>query len=115
MKPYQERVVIEKRELDEKQPDNLKDGLLTFSVALDLLKKGLRVARKGWNGKGMWLVLIHPGNAMHTSPAGSYDMQPCIGMKTADHKMQPGWLASQADLLAEDWLIVATMDEVSDE
>lgn len=56
--------------------------------------------------KGMWLVLIHPGNAMHTSSAGSFDMQPCIGMKTADDKMQPGWLASQNDMLAEDWMVV---------
>ena len=33
-------------------------------------------------------------------------MQDCIGMKTADDKMQPGWLASQADMLAEDWIVV---------
>lgn len=79
---------------------------MTFGEALEELKYGKRVARAGWNGKGMWLVLINPGNAMHTSAAGSFDMQPCIGMKTADNVMQPGWLASQADMLAEDWEIV---------
>jgi hypothetical protein len=78
-----------------------------FGEVLEELKNGNRVARAGWNGKGMWLVLIHPGNAMHTNSAGAFDMQPCIGMKTADHKMQPGWLASQADMLSEDWELVA--------
>jgi hypothetical protein len=80
--------------------------LMTFSIALELLKKGERVARAGWNGKGMWIVLIHPGNAVHVSRAGSYDMQPCIGMKTADGVMQPGWLCSQNDMLADDWVLV---------
>lgn len=77
-----------------------------FGAALRLLKDGKRVARVGWNGKRMWLVLIDPGNAMHTSAAGSFDMQPCIGMKTADGNMQPGWLASQADMLSDDWSVV---------
>lgn len=76
-----------------------------FGEALRRLKAGEHVARDGWNGKGMWLVLIHPGNAMHTSGAGSFDMQSCIGMKTAQGTMQPGWLASQADMLAEDWML----------
>ena len=76
---------------------------MNFGWAVEELKAGGRVCRKGWNGKGMWLVLIQPGNAMHTSMAGSFDMQPCIGMKTAQGTMQPGWLASQADILSEDW------------
>lgn len=77
---------------------------MDFGDALSRLKGGNRIAREGWNGKGMWLVLILPGNAMHTSLAGSFDMQPCIGMKTANNLMQPGWLASQADMLADDWV-----------
>jgi hypothetical protein len=77
----------------------------TFDIgqAVKEMRNGNRVCRTGWNGKGMWLILIHPGNAMHTSSAGKFDMQPCIGMKTADGNMQPGWLASQTDLLAMDW------------
>jgi len=73
-----------------------------FGNAIAALKAGSKVARKGWNGKGMWLCLIHPGNAMHLG----FDMLPCIGMKTADNKMLPGWLASQTDMLANDWIIV---------
>jgi Protein of unknown function (DUF2829) len=78
-----------------------------FGRAIFELKRGKKVCREGWNGKGMWLVLIHPGNAMFTDSSGSYDMQTCIGMKTADPRshMQPGWLASQADILAEDWML----------
>jgi hypothetical protein len=76
---------------------------MTFGEAIEALKSGKRVCRAGWNGKGMWLVLIRAGNAMHTSHAGSFDMQDCIGLKTAAGVMQPGWLASQADMLSEDW------------
>jgi hypothetical protein len=75
---------------------------MNFGQAIEALKEGERVARKGWNGKGMWLTLIHAGNAIHRG----YDMQDCIGMKTASNDMQPGWLASQADMLAEDWEMI---------
>jgi Protein of unknown function (DUF2829) len=74
---------------------------MTFSGALVILKDGGFVRRKGWNGKGMWIKIIRAGNAC----CGSLEMQDCIGMKTASPRgeMQPGWLASQADLLANDW------------
>jgi len=78
---------------------------MKFGEAIEALKEGRRVARQGWNGKGMWLVLIEAGNAMHKSSAGAFAMQPCIGMKTAQGGMQPGWLASQPDMLAEDWTV----------
>ena len=81
---------------------------MSFGLAIEAMKKGKLVARSGWNGKGMWIVMIHPGNAMYTKvgTVGAFPMQPCIGMKTADGNMQPGWLASQADMLADDWMIV---------
>ncbi|WP_338651286.1 DUF2829 domain-containing protein [Lysinibacillus sp. Y5S-8] len=75
---------------------------MNFGQAIEALKDGKKVARNGWNGKGMWLKLIPSGNAMFQG----YPMQDCIGMKTANNLMQPGWLASQADVLAEDWEIV---------
>ena len=81
------------------------DGL-TFGQAIEAMKDGKKVARSGWNGKGMWIVLIHPGNAIFTRNGDGWPMQECIGMKTADKKMQPGWLASQTDMLSEDWMIV---------
>lgn len=79
---------------------------MDFADALRALKRGERVAREGWNGKGMWIVIIHAGNAVYRRNGDAYDMQDCIGMRTAGGVMQPGWLASQADLLAEDWRIV---------
>ncbi|MFJ8516158.1 DUF2829 domain-containing protein [Lysinibacillus xylanilyticus] len=66
------------------------------------LKEGKKLARKGWNGKEMYITLIPAGNAMFQG----YPMQDCVGMKTANNLMQPGWLPSQADMLAEDWVIV---------
>lgn len=73
---------------------------LSFGKALEHLKAGRRVARKGWNGKGMWLILIP---AEMVGELYEHDTDDCIGMKTAGGTMQPGWLASQADLLSEDW------------
>jgi len=78
--------------------------LRDFGWALRQMKAGERVSREGWNGKGMWITILMPGNAMANS-AGGFAMQPCIGMKTAQDTMQPGWLASQADMLSEDWTI----------
>lgn len=77
-----------------------------FGVAISHLKNGCRVARKGWNGKGMWIVLIKPGNASFRYQGDYFDMLPCIGMKTVQGDMLPGWLASQTDMLAEDWVLV---------
>lgn len=74
----------------------------SFGKALEHIQRGGRVAREGWNGKGMWLTLIRAGNAMHMG----FDMQDCVGMKTANGVMQPGWLASQNDMLASDWCSV---------
>jgi hypothetical protein len=68
---------------------------MTFGYALDRLNAGNKVSRAGWNGKGMWLGLQRPD-------AHSKMSLPYIYMKTADDKLVP-WLASQTDLLAEDW------------
>lgn len=87
---------------------------MNFGHALQILKSGGRVAREGWNGKSMWLIYIPAAqwaavevNA-ETGPIGRtipMERLPWIGMKTADNKFVP-WLASQTDLLAEDWEIV---------
>lgn len=69
-----------------------------FGYALDALRDGKRVCRGGWNGKGMWLELQRPD-------ANSKMTLPYIYMKTADDKKVP-WLASQTDMLAEDWEVL---------
>ena len=86
----------------------------SFGVALLHLEAGSKVARAGWNGKGMWLILV-PGTTQCEFREGSpyrsaglvqADINPHIDMMTADGKMQPGWLASQTDMLAMDWVLV---------
>jgi hypothetical protein len=86
---------------------------LTFGAAVEALKLGKRVARKGWNGKDMFLFLV-PGSTflVNRSPLlGIYPQGteitylPHIDMKTADGSIVP-WLASQTDLLANDWFTV---------
>lgn len=74
------------------------DGKLSFGHALVILKEGGRVARTGWNGKGMWLECQFPD-------AGSKMTRPYIYIKTADGGLVP-WLASQADMLEDDWTVL---------
>jgi hypothetical protein len=78
---------------------------LSFEEALKLLKQGLLLQRKGWNGKGMWLCYINSG--MYTVDpivSDGLELLPWIGMKTADHGFVP-WLASQTDVFARDWQV----------
>ena len=72
--------------------------LTSFGSALLSLKNGERVAREGWNGRGMWLELQRPD-------AHSKMTLPYIYMKTVTGDLVP-WLASQTDVLAEDWFVV---------
>lgn len=96
---------------------------MNFGQAIEALKKQEKVARSGWNGKGMFIVLmpplyLPPYNTQDTEKKVNdrtakwigedqpLDCQPYIAMFTATKQWQPGWLASQADILAEDWSIV---------
>ena len=67
--------------------------------AVKQLLKGSKVGRAGWNGKGMWIQIQFPD-------AKSKMSLPYIYMSTADGKLVP-WLASQTDILAEDWEVVS--------
>lgn len=100
-------------------------NVITFSFgeAIRNLKNGKKVARKGWNGKGMWVVLmpalylppyntqdtnhkVNDRTAIHIGKDTPLDSQPYVAMWTANQQWQPGWIANQADMLAEDWCIV---------
>ena len=67
-----------------------------FSYALKVLKQGKRITRSGWNGKNMWLELQRPDK--HSKMTLPY-----IYMYTAQGDLVP-WLASQTDMLADDWM-----------
>lgn len=84
---------------------------MNFSCALESLIEGKKIAREGWNGKSMFLFYV--GGQDWGLKVGitaeldleSYNKCPFIAMKTADNKIVP-WLASQTDLLGEDWITV---------
>lgn len=73
---------------------------MNFGEALVALKAGARLARDGWNGKNAWICLVRGGAEMFGVP-----VQDCIGMRTGVKTMQPGWIPSQADMLADDWSV----------
>lgn len=90
----------------------------SFGWAIERLKEGSKVTRHGWNGRGMFLTLagdysVEPENlreGTHISAeflasrgVDKMEILPHIDMWTADNKYVPGWLASQTDMLSEDW------------
>ena len=101
----------------------------TFGQALESLKRGHLVARKGWNGKGMF-IFMRPEDSLPTNMivnqvkslpesfkrwvANNYGdsetdrikFTAYLCMKAADDTVVNGWLASQTDMLANDWVIV---------
>ena len=93
-------------------------GKLDFGGAIKALKEGKRVAREGWNGKGMWLWLKFGTmikaewckdealRAIAEKNGGEIEGLGTICMKTADNKILTGWLASQTDILSEDWVVL---------
>lgn len=89
-----------------------------FGVAIQMLKKGKKVARKGWNGKGMFLYYVPAGNYKPCTKVaktivnedGLVEYGAYIAMKTAQGNVVP-WLASQTDVLAEDWVVVSDKKE----
>lgn len=90
-----------------------KSGEFDFGAALLLLKLGYKVARKGWNGSGMFVYLV-PANSYpaHTGVAKSYfgenslvPYREYIALKTVQNDVAT-WTPSGSDALAEDWVIV---------
>lgn len=93
------------------------DGM-TFGMAIEAMKLGKKVARAGWNGKGMY-VWIMPGSTVKdcktiTDPhlkaideaEGEIRFLGSVRMRTATGDVLTGWLASQTDMLSDDWQIV---------
>lgn len=86
---------------------------MSFSHALTAIKQGKRVARKGWNGKGMFLFLVNGSTfEVNREPLMSIlgegtivNYHSHIDMRTADGTIVP-WLCSQTDMLANDWQVI---------
>lgn len=96
--------------------------MMTFGQALEKLKEGYKVARYGWNGKGMFIYLVN-GTKVHydklrneaakhlevdkrLNEGKTAIINSHIDMKAADGSIVVGWLASQTDMLSEDWVLV---------
>jgi hypothetical protein len=107
----------------------LNPNLMTFSQALCELKQGKFVAREGWNGKGMFIYLVNGHEVQYNDlrypakaaadMASEMEHGDChssryvcghIDMKNAFGQIVVGWLASQTDILAEDWIIIEPSD-----
>ena len=99
---------------------------MNFGEALEALKEGKKIARKGWNGKGMYLYLVKgrkipakdwedrtEAQALtdHERLTGEVELLPHIDMYTVNRDGRRarlcGWLASQTDMLGDDWEIVS--------
>ncbi len=94
---------------------------MDFGEALKALKEGRKVARKGWNGRGMYIYLtdgreIPEREWIERTPAqetnltermnGKVTILPHIDMVSAHGERVIGWLASQTDMLSDDWEII---------
>lgn len=80
---------------------------MNLGVAIELLKDGRKMAREGWNGKGLFLQLQNPdANSLMTGPYIYIDSTRLDTQNSSAPKLRVPWVASQTDLLAEDWMIV---------
>ena len=76
---------------------------MNFEQALDSVKNGFRIKRKGWNASDQWVFLCE--NAQSKDEGDSFfdiDFEPFLVLRNVQGNFIP-WLASQSDLLADDW------------
>lgn len=99
-------------EVVDDDPQKVPADTYSFGDAMNFLKGGKKVARKGWNGKNMFLFLAtdiefhtEADLACVSNLEGDLTL-PAIVMKTADDRFCVGWLASQTDMLSDDWYTV---------
>ena len=97
------------KEMFERDYHSTEEGI-TFGAAIELMKRGFRVARKGWNGKNQYIELASNISYVNAANEVVNSEHTAIGNKAiafvGTSGVQMGWLASQADMLAEDWNIV---------
>ena len=96
---------------------------MTFGLAIEAAKLSKKIARQGWNGKNMFVVYMEPlylppynttdtmrkvndRTAKFIGKDKPLDCQPYFAMYNAQEQWIPGWVASQSDMLAEDWMVV---------
>lgn len=93
---------------------------MEFGQALTGLKHGSRASREGWNGKGMWVVMVGAGHydvgartvGLNVRKDAPPALRPWLGLKAHNGDFVP-WVASQSDILADDWVILEAEDYVA--
>lgn len=98
---------------------------MNFGDALEIAKMGGRITRNGWNGKGMYVFLardvqfntdadlseFNPERITECTPQNAVPVSDILVLRTAQATFQPGWLATQSDMLAEDWIALDDPEE----
>ena len=93
---------------------------MEFGEALYWAKKGFKIARKGWNGKGRWVsytdervldldvhkIWTEPIKQVAEANGGKVKIRSYFNLKTIDNEIQIGWIPSASDILAKDWYVV---------
>ena len=83
------------------------DMIFGFEMAIQYLKNGHRLARKGWNGKGIFIELQRPDEySKMTHPYIFIDTTGLESNNPDAPRDRVPWLASQTDMLAEDWQVI---------
>ena len=88
---------------------------MNFGKALEAVKSGSKIARSGWNGANQFVLKAGGYTVQEARPGSDYEragikgeltIAPHLDLKNAQGIMQPGWVPSQGDLFAEDWVII---------
>lgn len=88
---------------------------MNFGQALEEVKSGSKIARSGWNGANQFVIKAGGYTVDEARPGSDYDcdgikgqltIAPHLNLNNAQGIMQPGWVPSQGDLFAEDWIII---------
>jgi len=82
---------------------------MTFSKALELLKQGKELTRTNRNGKNQYVFLLKGANiesAYSLKSSGKIEVNDTLAIRTTSNQIQLGWLASQTDMLSDDWEVV---------
>jgi hypothetical protein len=89
--------------------------MASFSEALLAVKSGSKIAREGWNGANQFVIKAGGYKVDEARPGsdyakagivGEFTIAPHLDLKNAQGIMQPGWVPSQGDLFAEDWIVI---------
>jgi len=99
---------VDGKDPETSKPSESADG--DFGQALEAVKAGAKIARRGWNGRDMFVFLRAGRQITGVDPSspmgGDFESLGHLCMRTADGKCCVGWLASQADMLSDDWFVV---------